>query len=100
MQNDALVLHVFDQGPGISFEHQERVVEEFYQFRVQGDRDVDGVGLGLPRVKQLTRLMELTVQPRSVPGRGTCVSLSGLAVAPEQLSPNHGMSERNRRRSV
>ncbi|WP_234791292.1 hybrid sensor histidine kinase/response regulator [Agrobacterium rubi] len=86
-QNGALVLQVFDQGPGISLEHQERVFEEFYQVRVRGDRDVDGVGLGLPIVKRLTSLMNLTVQLRSVPGRGTCVSLSGLTMAPEQLSP-------------
>ncbi len=85
-QNGTLAVQVYDQGPGISEEHQLRVFEEFYQVRARGDRDVDGVGLGLPIVRRLANLMDMQVRLRSVPGRGTCVTLAGLKVSSKQLS--------------
>nr|MDX8322472.1 HAMP domain-containing sensor histidine kinase [Agrobacterium sp. rho-8.1] len=56
-EQGTLAVQVYDQGPGISEEHQQRVFEEFYQVRARGDRDVDGVGLGLPIVRRLAHLM-------------------------------------------
>ncbi|WP_249740957.1 hybrid sensor histidine kinase/response regulator [Agrobacterium rubi] len=86
-ENGTLAVQVYDQGPGISEEHQLRVFEEFYQVRARGDRDVDGVGLGLPIVRRLAHLMDMQVRLRSVPGRGTCVTLAGLKVSSKQFSP-------------
>ncbi|WP_245453617.1 hybrid sensor histidine kinase/response regulator [Aminobacter sp. MSH1] len=71
---------VCDAGPGIAPEHQERVFEEFYQVRERGDRDIEGVGLGLPIVRRLAELLDLSVELRSLPGRGTCVAIAGLPV--------------------
>ncbi|MBB3948590.1 signal transduction histidine kinase [Rhizobium skierniewicense] len=85
-ENGALAVQVYDQGPGILEEHQQRVFEEFYQVRARGDRDVDGVGLGLPIVRRLAHLMNMQVRLRSVPERGTCVTLAGLKVSSTQLS--------------
>jgi len=71
---------VYDRGPGIAQEHHELVFEEFFQVRSRGDRDVEGVGLGLSIVRRLAQLQGLQVQLRSEVGRGTCVTLGGLPV--------------------
>ncbi|SES26184.1 HAMP domain-containing sensor histidine kinase [Rhizobium sp. NFR03] len=80
-ESGMLSVQVYDQGPGISPEHQQRVFEEFYQIRARGDRDIEGVGLGLSIVKRLAQLMDLRVRLRSTPGRGTCVTLAGLPIS-------------------
>ncbi len=76
-----LAVQVYDRGPGIATEHQAKVFEEFYQVRRRGDRDIDGVGLGLPIVRRLGDLLDVAVDLRSVPGRGTCVTLGNLPIA-------------------
>ncbi|MCD7109474.1 ATP-binding protein [Rhizobium sp. DKSPLA3] len=80
-ENGMLSVQVCDQGPGISPEHQQRVFEEFYQVRARGDRDIEGVGLGLSIVKRLAQLMDMKVRLRSTPGRGTSVTLAGLTIS-------------------
>jgi signal transduction histidine kinase len=85
-EKGSLAVQVYDQGPGISEEHQTRVFEEFYQVRARGDRDVDGVGLGLPIVRRVAHLMDMQVRLRSVPRHGTCVTLAGLRVSSKQTS--------------
>lgn len=85
-EKGTLAVQIYDQGPGILQEHQERVFEEFYQIRERGDRDLEGVGLGLPIVKRLAHLMDMKVRLRSVPGRGTCVTLSGVRVSSRRIS--------------
>jgi len=80
-RGDRLAVQVYDRGPGIPVAHQERVFDEFYQVRRRGDRDVEGVGLGLPIVRRLGELLDLAVTLRSVPGRGTCVTIGNLPLA-------------------
>lgn len=75
-----IAIEVYDRGNGIAAHHLPKVFDEFYQVRERGDRDVDGVGLGLPIVKRLTQLMGLSVYLRSVPGRGTTVIIEGLQI--------------------
>lgn len=77
-----LAIEVHDLGDGIAEEHLPHVFEEFYQVRERGDRDVEGVGLGLPIVRRLGRLMGLTVAIRSTRGRGTAVTIDGLPIVP------------------
>ncbi|SDA93655.1 hybrid sensor histidine kinase/response regulator [Sinorhizobium sp. NFACC03] len=79
-------VEVLDCGPGIAAEHQPHVFEEFYQVRERGDRDVEGVGLGLPIVKRLANLLGHAVALASRPGHGTRVALSGLPIAEPQLA--------------
>jgi signal transduction histidine kinase/CheY-like chemotaxis protein len=81
-----LAVQVYDRGLGIPLEHQEKVFEEFYQVRERGDKDVEGVGLGLPIVKRLSRLLDVDVTLRSVPGKGTCVTLGNLQIV-QKTSP-------------
>ncbi len=75
-----LAVQVLDRGPGIPPEHQARIFDEFYQVRQRGDRDLEGVGLGLPIVRRLGEILDVAVALRSVPGRGTCVTLGNLPV--------------------
>lgn len=75
-----LAVVVYDRGPGIAKEHHERVFEEFFQVRMRGGRDVEGVGLGLSIVRRLAMLQGLEVSLRSDIERGTCVKLNGLPI--------------------
>jgi signal transduction histidine kinase len=77
---DRLSIDVYDRGDGIAEEHLPRLFEEFYRVRERGDRDVEGVGLGLPIVQRLGRLMGLTVDIRSRKYKGTGVSITGLPI--------------------
>lgn len=83
-----LAVEIHDRGPGIGREHLDRVFEEFYQVRERGDKDVEGVGLGLPIVRRLSRLLGLNVHIRSRKGYGTAVIIEDLQIipAPKQIS--------------
>ncbi|RWJ04869.1 MAG: hybrid sensor histidine kinase/response regulator [Mesorhizobium sp.] len=81
-RRDGLAIAVYDKGKGIAEEHLPRVFEEFYRVRQRGDRDVDGVGLGLPIVRRLADLMGLAVSIQSRKGHGTGVVIEGLEDLP------------------
>lgn len=84
---NGLAIQVYDCGTGVEEAHLPRLFEEFYQVRNRGDKDLEGVGLGLAIVKRLAVLMNLDVNLRSVVGRGTCVTISGLKVAKPRVRP-------------
>ena len=75
-----LAVQVYDRGPGIAPEHQTKVFDEFYRVRQRGDKDIDGVGLGLPIVRRLCELLDLELRLRSVPLHGTCVTFGPLPI--------------------
>ncbi|MCW6537731.1 ATP-binding response regulator [Sphingomonas lycopersici] len=75
-----LRIEVHDCGDGIADEHLHRIFEEFYQVRARGDRDIEGVGLGLSIVRRMAHLMGLTASIRSRVGHGTVVVISGLRI--------------------
>jgi signal transduction histidine kinase/CheY-like chemotaxis protein len=91
-RGDRVRLLVYDTGPGIAVEHQQHIFEEFYQIgNPERDRS-KGLGLGLAIVDRLVRLLGLTLDFRSVPGRGTCfaVNLPRAAVVraePRTMTP-------------
>ncbi len=70
-QADQMLIQVIDEGIGISPENQKYIFEPFEQ----GDRKIahrfGGTGLGLALVKQLTALMNGSIQLESEPGKGT-----------------------------
>ncbi|MGB3069474.1 MAG: hybrid sensor histidine kinase/response regulator [Ottowia sp.] len=87
-QGHVMAIQVYDRGPGIAEQHLPQVFDEFYRIHAPGDRDIDGVGLGLSIVRRLTALMGLSVSIRSVVGKGTCVTVSGLPlIAAEPAGP-------------
>ena len=70
-----LRMEVWDTGPGIDQVHHDRIFEEF--FRVSpGHGATEGLGLGLPIVKRLAKLLGVQVGLRSRRGHGTCFYLA------------------------
>ncbi|MBB4010416.1 hybrid sensor histidine kinase/response regulator [Allorhizobium taibaishanense] len=80
-----LAVQVYDRGPGIPVEHQTKVFDEFHQVRGRGDKDVEGVGLGLAIVRRLGTMLDIEVSLRSTPGRGTCITLGNLPIHTEAV---------------
>lgn len=69
-------IEVWDSGPGIPKEEQQRVFEEFYQI-ANPERDRSkGLGLGLAIVKRLAELLHHPLDVRSHPGRGSCFAVT------------------------
>lgn len=68
----SLSIQVLDTGCGLSPKSQSRIFDEFTRF-ADGS---DGVGLGLANVHGLCRLLGYTVGVRSIPGRGSCFSVT------------------------
>ena len=75
-------LQIWDQGDGIEGVHIPRLFEEFYQVKGRGDKDQQGVGLGLTIVSRMANLMGLTVKVTSSPGKGSCFSIDGMQLLP------------------
>lgn len=67
-----LQILVYDSGVGIAADKLPLVFEEFYQVgNVERDSRC-GLGLGLPIVERMARLLGHSVLARSIPGRGSC----------------------------
>ncbi|MEM6622923.1 MAG: PAS domain-containing sensor histidine kinase [Pseudomonadota bacterium] len=67
---DALTLRVCDQGPGISDQDRERILEPFGRGSYALNNKVDGVGLGLAIVSELMKLQGGRIEIDSTPGNG------------------------------
>jgi signal transduction histidine kinase len=72
----ATVLHVVDQGIGISEEDLEHVFEPFVQVGSGYDRKYEGTGLGLALVRRLVDLHGGDISIDSTLGEGTTVTIS------------------------
>ena len=69
--DDAVVLSVRDEGPGIPPEHLERLFERFYRIDRARSRDRGGTGLGLSIVKHIAAVHDGRVEVDSEVGRGS-----------------------------
>lgn len=68
-------VEVWDSGRGIEEKEMPRIFDEFYQVgNLERDRS-KGLGMGLAIVRRVARLMNVQVQVRSRPGRGTVFRL-------------------------
>jgi signal transduction histidine kinase/CheY-like chemotaxis protein len=73
---DRLNLAVLDTGIGIPLEKQQSVFEDFFQIgNPERDRS-QGLGLGLPIVARMARLLDHPISVRSALGRGSAFSIS------------------------
>ncbi|WP_026376753.1 PAS domain-containing hybrid sensor histidine kinase/response regulator [Aestuariibacter salexigens] len=85
--NETIIVQVRDTGIGIAPEQQKKVFADFYRAE-QGM--AHGVGLGLGVVTRLAGQLGCKVEVDSVPGRGSCFSVSlpacpaGLSAAPQK----------------
>ena len=74
--NDLICLQVKDNGPGIPADQQEKIFNRFYQVDDSAIRTYGGTGIGLSLVKELTELMQGTVELDSTTGGETCFLVS------------------------
>lgn len=75
-------IQVWDQGVGIDADELRRIFQAFYRVEPQHAHDAHdseghppGMGLGLSIVARLAQLLDIQIEVRSVPGRGTCFTL-------------------------
>lgn len=64
-----ILLEVWDNGPGIAEEEQQKVFERFYQVDGSAIRRQGGTGIGLSLVKELVELMSGNIRLDSAPGK-------------------------------
>lgn len=77
-------VQVWDTGLGIDSHDQKRIFQDFIRLD-QHSQEAQGVGLGLPVVARLSHLLNHPVSVRSVPGKGSCFTVSLPAVAQGSL---------------
>ncbi len=70
-----LSLQVWDTGPGIPPDKQQRVFEEFYQLDNPERDRAKGLGLGLAIVQRLAALLDAPLALDSTPGKGSVFKL-------------------------
>ncbi|BFM12917.1 ATP-binding protein [Simiduia litorea] len=94
IQNQQPCIEVIDSGQGIPSEEQAKIFEEFYQLNNPERNRSKGLGLGLAIVKRLTKLIDIDIDLRSSPGKGTRIrlllptsSLRPIALAPREELP-------------
>lgn len=89
LQSRSLRLQVWDTGVGIAPELQDKVFSEFYQV-ANPERDRSkGFGLGLSIVRLACQRAGYLLELRSLPGRGSCFSVTLPLVPPPAQLP-HG----------
>jgi len=90
-----LTISVNDTGVGIPEDKLERIFDEYYQVDTHGAKRM-GVGLGLAIVREVARLLGMTVKVSSRVGRGTqaqvvipqhCIVSKPVAEAASERSP-------------
>lgn len=91
-EEEALVIHVCDSGPGIQEAEQEKIFAEFT--RLSGTEEAEGFGLGLSITRKLISLMGGTLSLQSVLGKGCDFMIElPLAYAESQMLPDIPVAE-------
>jgi Na+/proline symporter/CheY-like chemotaxis protein/two-component sensor histidine kinase len=86
---EELRIEVKDNGPGIPVDKQAVIFDEFVRLQVEDDapREERGLGLGLAIVDRIARMLDLTVELASAPGRGSTFSVAVPRVAAVVSAP-------------
>jgi signal transduction histidine kinase/CheY-like chemotaxis protein len=79
-----LRIEVWDTGPGIPKNQHENIFGEFYRLSNPQTKRSIGLGLGLAIVDRLCRLLDHTIELRSVVGRGSRFAVVVPTVAPHK----------------
>ncbi|MBK8374671.1 ATP-binding response regulator [Sphingorhabdus sp.] len=85
-KGDSIAIEIYDQGIGIDANHLPHIFEEFYRAHEAGDRDAEGVGLGLAIVARLALLSGFEVTVNSQRNKGTMARISGIPVSARQIA--------------
>ena len=72
-RGDYLQIAVWDTGPGIAAQQQNKVFDAFYRIQNQ---NVEGVGLGLSVAQRMSEQLGCELQINSVEGKGSCFSVT------------------------
>lgn len=80
-------IEVHDAGIGIDPEHMPHIFDEFYRAHSSGDRDTEGVGLGLAIVNRLAQLSGFTLSIQSRRGAGTTAGICDIPLSLEKKKP-------------
>ncbi len=73
---DQVILHVKDNGVGISQQDQARIFERFYRVDTARSREVEGTGLGLAIVKHLVIQIQGTIRVKSELNKGSIFTVT------------------------
>ncbi|WP_166257539.1 hybrid sensor histidine kinase/response regulator [Marinobacter salicampi] len=90
-RGDALLLQVWDTGPGIPGDKLTEIFQEFKRIRPAGSPPDKGLGLGLAIVDKIARMLEHRVTVSSEEGRGSVFSVE---VPLGKLEPRKPQAER------
>jgi PAS domain S-box-containing protein len=71
-----LKIEVWDTGPGIPPDKTQEIFEEFRQLDRAAARRDRGIGLGLAIVKRAAKALDVPIELRSVPGRGSVFAVT------------------------
>ncbi|WP_171987987.1 hybrid sensor histidine kinase/response regulator [Hyphomicrobium sp. NDB2Meth4] len=81
-----LSIEVCDTGRGIAERDREKIFQEYFQVGNPERDRTKGLGLGLAIVRRLATLLDCPLSLRSVPGKGSCFSISVPLAAPDALA--------------
>jgi signal transduction histidine kinase/DNA-binding response OmpR family regulator len=70
-----LTINVWDNGPGIPMEEQNKIFERFYRSSTAGKSGIKGVGIGLSLSADLARLLHGSLSVTSTPDKGSVFTL-------------------------
>jgi len=71
-----VIIHIKDQGIGISEQHISKIFDRFYRVDTARSRDLGGSGLGLSIVKMLVENANGSIKVRSREGNGSIFSIT------------------------
>ncbi|MFO7886188.1 MAG: ATP-binding protein [Desulfobacteraceae bacterium] len=74
-ENQSIVIHITDSGPGISHVHLTKIFQRFYRVDKARSRDMGGTGLGLAIVKHIVQYHNARITVNSTPGKGSCFTI-------------------------
>ncbi|UXI68413.1 hybrid sensor histidine kinase/response regulator [Tahibacter amnicola] len=80
-QGTDAVIEVWDTGPGIPPEQQNRIFDEFQRSGQSSPWGEQGLGLGLAICERMARILGHRLSVRSIPGRGSCFAVRVPVVA-------------------
>jgi two-component system, sensor histidine kinase ChiS len=88
-------MNVWDTGPGIPAEEQDKIFDRFYRSASQQKSGVKGVGIGLALAKELVGLMKGTLTVSSEVGKGSVFTVHCVlqAASPAESRPANTDSE-------
>ena len=85
-RGDRLLIEVWDTGPGIPPDQQQRIFEDFYRCGTDQRDAVRGLGLGLSIVRRTAHILGHQVEVRSRVGKGTVFSIA-VPLVGDRLNP-------------